>query len=239
MSTDDWQYILDDKGEKSHVVIAADKFKALQAAAQKSHDFTQLSQLFKGDKDTSDLTPAEVVREISSGAHPVRAWRKYKGLKAVELARQAGISPAYLSEIETGKKDGTFKTMAAIAICLGVGLNDLAPVTDPAERAARTSRARRATILNHIKILQGMMDPSKPFDTSSVRETAESLSKLAIEAGLDGQIDEEWLVMVYDVANTMIERVNVAEQRLIDTATSTREELVSAFASQLQSISDR
>jgi transcriptional regulator with XRE-family HTH domain len=190
-------------------------------------------------KDAVDLTPADVVREIADGSHPVRAWRKHKKLKAVELARQAGISPAYLSEIETGKKDGTFKTMAAIAICLGVTLDDLTPITDPAERAARVNRARRTTILKQIKLLQDMMSDDRPFDIAAVRETSERLSKFAIEAGLDGQIDAQWLALVYDVANTMIDRVNDAEQRLIDTASGTRQELVNTFATQLQSISDK
>ena len=237
MSDANWQYILDEAGEKSFVIIPVERFKALRATAQRSHDFKQLSQLL--GKDSVDLTPAEVVREVAEGSHPVRAWRKYKKLKAVELARQAGISPAYLSEIETGKKDGTFKTMAAIAICLGVTLDDLTPISDPAERTARVNRARRTTILKQIKLLQDMMGDDRPFDIAAVRETSERLSKLAIEAGLDGRIDEQWLALVYDVANTMIDRVNEAEQRLINTATDTRQELVNTFAAQLQSISDK
>jgi len=237
MSDENWQYILDEAGEKSFVIIPVKRFKALKATAQRSHDFKQLSQLL--GKDTVDLTPAEVVREVADGSHPVRAWRKYKKLKAVELARQAGISPAYLSEIETGKKDGTFKTMSAIAICLGVTLDDLTPISDPAERTARVNRARRTTILKQIKLLQDMMGDDRPFDIAAVRETSERLSKLAIEAGLDGRIDEQWLALVYDVANTMIDRVNEAEQRLINTATDTRQVLVNTFAAHLQSISDK
>lgn len=237
MSDTDWQYILDEAGEKSFVIIPVEQFKALRQAAQQTHDFKQLSQLL--GKDNVDLIPADVVRVVAEGAHPVRAWRKYKKLKAVELASQAGISPAYLSEIETGKKDGTFKTMAAIAICLGVTLDDLTPISDPAERAARVNRARRTTILKQIRMLKDMMGDDRPFDISAVRETSERLSKLAIEAGLDGQIDEQWLALVYDVANTMIDSVNEAEQKLIDTASGTRQQLVNAFATQLQSISDK
>jgi transcriptional regulator with XRE-family HTH domain len=239
MSDAEWQYILDEAGQRSFVVIPVEQFKSIRAAAQKSHDFKQLANILNANDDMADLTPAEVVRDMTDGAHPVRAWRKYKKLKAVELARQAGISPAYLSEIETGKKDGTFKTMAAIAICLGVTLDDLTPVSDPAERASRAKRARRTTILKQIKLLKDMMGDDRPFDIAAVRETSEGLSKLAIEAGLDGQIDEQWLALVYDVANTMIDRVNDAEQRLINTATGTRQELVNTFAVQLQSISDK
>lgn len=239
MSQSDWQYLLDDEGNQAFVVVPADRFRVLRQAAQKTHDFDELARLAQGDQSAADLTPAEVVRAIADGDHPVRAWRQHKNLKAVELARQAGISPAYLSEIETGKKDGTFKTMAAIAICLGVSLDDLVPSGDPAERAAQITKARRVTILNLVMQLQAMMSHDRPFDTAAVRETAERLSKIAIEAGLDGKLDEQWLAHVYDVANTMIERVNDAEQQLITLASSTRQELVSQLAGQLQSIADR
>jgi transcriptional regulator with XRE-family HTH domain len=236
---DNWQYIRDDTGKKSHVVIASEKFQGLERAAQKSHDFTQLASFLREEQDGLDLIPADVVQFISNGDHPVRAWRKHKELKAVELARQAGISPAYLSEIETGKKDGTFKTMAAISICLGVRLDDLAPAVDPSQRAQRMRRARRTTIVNQIKLLRSLIGKDAPFDTAAVRDTADKLSNMAIEAGLDGQIDEEWLALVYDIAKTMVDRINTAEQRIIETATQTRNELALMFSSQLENISDK
>lgn len=239
MTEDAWQYVRDETGKEAFVVVPVDRFRKIEAAAQKTHDFKQLSKLFQIEQDANDLIPADVIRDIAEGIHPVRAWRNFKKLKAVELASQSGISPAYLSEIETGKKDGTFKTMAAIAICLGVKLDDLVPVTDPAERTSRVRRARRTNIINQIRQLQSMMNDDRPFDTAAVRETSERLSKLAIEAGMDGQLDEEWLALVYDVANTLIERTNYAEQRIIDTASVTRRELVGQFSSQLAAISDK
>lgn len=237
--SDNWQYILDEAGNKTHVVMAVDLFAKLEQAAQKNHDFRQLAQFLRLEQFAQDLIPAAVVHNISNGDHPVRAWRKFRKLKAVELARQAGISPAYLSEIETGKKDGTFKTMSAISICLGVKLDDLAPALDASERTDRVKRARRTNIINQIKLLRSMISEDKPFDTAAGRSAAEGLSKLAIEAGLDGSFDEEWLALVYDIANTMVERINAAEKRIFETATATRKELVGAFASQLQSISKR
>ncbi len=37
-----------------------------------------------------ELVPFELVKPIASGEHPVRVWRKYRGLKAGELAAVAG-----------------------------------------------------------------------------------------------------------------------------------------------------
>ena len=42
-----------------------------------------------------------------------------------ELAAAAGIHPVYLSQIETGKRSGSTRTLAAIAEALGVTVDDL------------------------------------------------------------------------------------------------------------------
>ena len=41
------------------------------------------------------------------------------------LAAAAGIHPVYLSQIETGKRTGSAKTLAAIAESLGVTVDEL------------------------------------------------------------------------------------------------------------------
>ena len=49
---------------------------------------------------------------------PLRAWRKRAGMSMLQLATAAGISPGYLSHIETGRCLGTPETRAAIARAL-------------------------------------------------------------------------------------------------------------------------
>jgi transcriptional regulator with XRE-family HTH domain len=41
------------------------------------------------------------------------------------LAQSAGIAPAYLSQLETGQRDGTIETMKKLAATLKVTLDDL------------------------------------------------------------------------------------------------------------------
>ncbi|MGC8733198.1 MAG: helix-turn-helix domain-containing protein [Halothiobacillaceae bacterium] len=43
------------------------------------------------------------------------------------MAEKAGISKAYLSQIETGKRTGVAKTLKALASALGVTINELQP----------------------------------------------------------------------------------------------------------------
>jgi transcriptional regulator with XRE-family HTH domain len=46
-------------------------------------------------------------------------------LSAKALADAAGITQAYLSQIESGKRDGTVGTMKKIAAALGVIIDEL------------------------------------------------------------------------------------------------------------------
>jgi DNA-binding Xre family transcriptional regulator len=70
--------------------------------------------------------PAELVRRLIDGEHPVRIWRAHRGLSRDALAAAAGIAPSYLSEIETRRKPGSFGALAKLAAALRVSLDDLA-----------------------------------------------------------------------------------------------------------------
>ncbi|MGH2341867.1 helix-turn-helix domain-containing protein [Segnochrobactraceae bacterium EtOH-i3] len=74
----------------------------------------------------TEMIPAEIVNRLLAGENPVRVWRSHRGLTVTELAEKAGVAQPYLSQIETGKRDGTLETMRRIAAALGVTLDDLA-----------------------------------------------------------------------------------------------------------------
>lgn len=72
-----------------------------------------------------ELLPADLVAALLEGHNPVRLWRNHRGMSARQLAEQVGISPAYLSEIESGKKDGRVSVLKRLAGTLNVTLDDL------------------------------------------------------------------------------------------------------------------
>ena len=72
-----------------------------------------------------ELVPAHVVDAILSGDNPVRVWKEHRGLTSKDLAQKAGISAPYLSQIESGKREGRLDALRKIAEALGVGLDDL------------------------------------------------------------------------------------------------------------------
>jgi DNA-binding XRE family transcriptional regulator len=72
------------------------------------------------------LVPAEIVRRELAGESSIKLWREHRGLTQQDLATRAGISKPYLSQIETGKRQGTIETLSAIARSLDVPLDVLA-----------------------------------------------------------------------------------------------------------------
>ena len=71
------------------------------------------------------LVPEEIMRRELAGESPIKLWREYHGLTQQELADRAGISKPYLSQIETGKRQGTVETLSALARSLDVPLDAL------------------------------------------------------------------------------------------------------------------
>lgn len=72
-----------------------------------------------------ELVPSEIVNRILDGENPVRVWRSHRGMSARDLATATGLSAPYISEIESGKKEGSVSAMKKIAEALKVNLDDL------------------------------------------------------------------------------------------------------------------
>lgn len=83
-----------------------------------------------------EYIPAEMAERLWAGENRVRVWREHRGLTVSALAQAAGVSQAYLSQIESGVRDGTLKTMAAIARALKLPLDEFVPATAAPKRAA-------------------------------------------------------------------------------------------------------
>lgn len=69
--------------------------------------------------------PAAVANAILDGEQPVKVWREQRSLTQEALAAKAGISKAYLCQIEMRKRVGAVKTLRAIADALTLKVNDL------------------------------------------------------------------------------------------------------------------
>jgi DNA-binding XRE family transcriptional regulator len=86
------------------------------------HDYRDMTT--SGENKT---LPEDVLDQLSAKQdHPLKILRKYRGMTQADLAKKSGISRHYLTEIETGKKDGSLRAMKALAQALDVNVGDLA-----------------------------------------------------------------------------------------------------------------
>jgi DNA-binding XRE family transcriptional regulator len=118
--------IIEKNGKPEYAVIPyADYLRLLEALEDKAdaavvaafHDAYRAGREF--------LIPAEILRRELEGESPIRLWRDHRGLSQLELANRAGISKPYLSQIESGKRQGTVETLSALARALEVPLDVL------------------------------------------------------------------------------------------------------------------
>lgn len=224
-SRDDYQRILDEKGEVQYVLVPATMFERLSRAQEDLEDVRAAVTASTFGMARMEGVPADVAHRIAAGEHPVRVWREFRQLKGIELARKAAISPAYLSEIETAKKDGTFRIMAAIAKVLDVSLDDLAPPSDEAARRERECVALADGVRAQIRDLVLMVTGPTDFNTAGVRRAASRLIGDASALRHQNPALSEWLATVLDRAKSVIQLVDQAEGAIIGTARQARRDL--------------
>ncbi|SBV91369.1 Phage-related transcriptional regulator [uncultured Alphaproteobacteria bacterium] len=104
------------------VTIPQEEYDALLARVEDLDDILAANAAMTGAR-----LPHECAMRIIDGQHPTRVWREYRGFSALALAKKSGVSQAYLSEIETGKKPGSVEAYKAIAEALSVPLDAVVP----------------------------------------------------------------------------------------------------------------
>ena len=119
-------------GAGDTVTLPRAEYEALISRLEDAEDNTALDRLeARIEREgfaaaTADYLPIELVERLCGGEHPIRTWRLHRGLTREALAATAGVSPSYLSEIETGRKPGSLNAMIKLAAALQVSLDDIA-----------------------------------------------------------------------------------------------------------------
>ncbi len=119
--------IIKREGKPEWAVIPYKEYLRLVEEAEMFQDIRDYDLAKEAIEQGEELIPSEVTYAILDGKNPIRVWREYRGLTQKQLAEAAGISKPYLSQIETGRRAGTTKVLAAIAKVLDVTLEDVLP----------------------------------------------------------------------------------------------------------------
>lgn len=109
------------------VTIPREEYDRLRAAAEDLADlmaYDRAQAALAAGED--ELIPAAFANRLLNGENPLRVYRDLRRLTQAALADLAGINRVTVAEIETGRKQGSVATLRALAVALGVTLDDLA-----------------------------------------------------------------------------------------------------------------
>jgi len=67
--------------------------------------------------------PMTLFDAIEHGENPMKVFREYSGIKQADLAHLVRISPAYLSQLESGMREGSVRMVKTIAAALDVPMD--------------------------------------------------------------------------------------------------------------------
>ena len=125
------QIITNRDREPAFAVIPYDEYRALMEGLEWFEDLRD-SKAFeeKLARGEEEVVPAEVVERLVGGESPVKVWREHRGLTQGDLGEKVGLSGSYLSQIESGKREGTVRVYTALARALGVDVDDLLAAGD-------------------------------------------------------------------------------------------------------------
>ncbi|MCQ9368827.1 XRE family transcriptional regulator [Brevibacterium sp. 91QC2O2] len=94
-------------------------------------------------KLSGDEVPLSSVSEVSAElAEAVKNLRKASGFTQAELAKQAGVSTSFISQLERSSSDVTFSTLNRICQALGTTVGHLFAPPAPAGRLLRKDNYR-------------------------------------------------------------------------------------------------
>lgn len=113
--------VLEKDGEPAFVILSIEEYDRLLEAVEDARDAALIEefhrQLISGEVET---LPMEVVGRILDGENPVAVMRAYRGLTLQQVADACGITNAYVSQIEKGKRSMSTAVLKRISEALQV-----------------------------------------------------------------------------------------------------------------------
>lgn len=113
------QFLTSPTGQITHAVLTMEEWDDVQDALRVADTRAALA---RGEEE---LIPDAVVGRLLAGESRVKVWREHRKLTQARLAARAGVTQAYLSDIEAGKKTGSAKVLKALAAALHIDVDDL------------------------------------------------------------------------------------------------------------------
>jgi DNA-binding XRE family transcriptional regulator len=118
--------IIENDGIPEYAVVPIADYRALIEKAEMLDDvaaFDKAEAALAAGED--ELVPSDIADSLLANVNAVKVWREYRGMSQAALADAAGLSQAYIAQIETGKREGRINAYKAISNVLDVDIDDL------------------------------------------------------------------------------------------------------------------
>lgn len=133
--------IISQDGKPAFVVIPIEEWRQIESTLEDRSDAGAVRAFFK---DPIETFPDIVVAAILDGAHPIKAFREYRGLTQAQLAAKAGTSAVYISQLERGDRRAGRKLLTKIGGALKVDAALLERHESESRKGRAAKRARQA-----------------------------------------------------------------------------------------------
>jgi DNA-binding XRE family transcriptional regulator len=116
---------LESNGKPEYAVIPVAVYHELLELAEDAKDIRDADEAVRSIEAGEELIDGAVVDALMTGENPVKVWRTYRGLTQVALAQLINVGKSYISQIETGNREGSVAVYKRIAESLDVDVDDL------------------------------------------------------------------------------------------------------------------
>jgi Helix-turn-helix len=119
------RFKMTDKGEVA--ILPRKDYEALVARAEEADEDLGSSRLVaRARKEISagiPLIPKEVVNRIAKGENALRVLREWRGRTQLYISHKTNLGQGYISDLESGRRNGTIAALKKIADALKVPLD--------------------------------------------------------------------------------------------------------------------
>ncbi len=119
------RFIRSPEGEELAVLPRADYEALIAELYDEDEDDIALYDQRKGElaSGKDGMLPAEVSAMLLKGDSRLKAIRRWRSLKQLELSAKSGVGQGYLSDLESRRRTGSPETLTALAKALDVPLS--------------------------------------------------------------------------------------------------------------------
>ena len=114
-------------GRPAYARVPVREWHRLVRRLERAEDLADVEAYDRAKARGGEAYPIEIFERALDGESRIKLFREHRRLTQAQLARRAGISTLYVSQLETGRRAGSARTLRRIADSLSVDIDLLAP----------------------------------------------------------------------------------------------------------------